>query len=125
MNLQSPLRLLARICSKQARVITSQGQHGKAHLATRVVPQVVPINLELAMIIHMNQLMNKRVLHVLFVQKPALTEGDRSGFWHESPRACIVARRADNVVRCNVAAVLLEVLQHEHHGRACKATLVR
>jgi len=42
-----------------------------------VVSQVSPVNIELAMVIHVYQLVRQGILHVLLVFKMALTEDDR------------------------------------------------
>ena len=42
---------------------------GATHFAACVVPQVVPVDLELAMIVHVHQLVHERVLHVSLAEK--------------------------------------------------------
>jgi hypothetical protein len=85
MYLQSPLRLLARIFvfrsrskidSKQEHVLVNDKNgatmYSLTHFATCVVSQVMPIYLELAVIIHVYQLVGQRIFHVFLVPEMAL-----------------------------------------------------
>ena len=58
-----------------------------------MVSNVVPINVKLRVIVHMHQLVNKGVFHVLFIDKAVLTEKDPV-LRTEASRELLVARRA-------------------------------
>ena len=55
--------------------------HATTYLATCMMPQIVPIDFELAMIIHMDKLMHHRVFHVLFVHDAFLTKRNCARVW--------------------------------------------
>lgn len=99
---------------------------GKTHFAACMVPQVAPIHLELAMVVHVHQLVDKRVFHVALAEKPAGTKHDGAGFGTEPSRTRVVAWGTQNVGRRNSAARQAQMLQHKHHGGACieKKTLL-
>lgn len=81
------------------------------------MPQVVPVNVEFAVIIHMNKLVYERVFHVPLVEEPALAQYDCTSLWAEAAGARKVAWRAYDVLRRNVAPRESEVLEHEHNLR--------
>ena len=72
---------------------TGEGEGGVVYLATCMMSNVVPINVKLRMIVHMYQLMNQGVFHVLFIDKAVLTEKD-SVLRTEAARELLVAWRA-------------------------------
>src|SRR5258707_523494 len=55
---------------------TPSRHQGGVYLATCMVSNVVPINVKLRVIVHMYQLVNEGVFHVLFIDKSILTEKD-------------------------------------------------
>jgi hypothetical protein len=75
----------------------------QTHLATRMVPKVIPMHLELGMVVHMNQLVNQRVLHVGFGQETVLAEQD-AGFGAKTAGSSRVTGTAVDVVCANVCA---------------------
>lgn len=44
------------------------------YLRASMMPQIAPVRLELAMIVHVHQLMRQRMLHLLFTPEMAITE---------------------------------------------------
>ena len=42
------------------------------NLTAGVVPQVVPVNVKFAVIVHMDEFVHERVLHVTLAEEPAL-----------------------------------------------------
>ena len=84
------------------------------------MPEIVPVDLELHMIVHMDELMHDCILHMILVQELALAEYDCASFGAESARPVNVTRRADNVIAGDIAAIQLEVFHHEDHSRACE-----
>ena len=46
------------------------------YLRASMMPQIAPVRLELAMIIHVHQLMRQRMLHLLFTPEMAITESN-------------------------------------------------
>lgn len=67
------------------------------HFATRVMLDVIPIDLEFRMIVHVNQFMYNRVFHVFLVKEPILTKHD-SVVWMESASTLLMARLAHQMV---------------------------
>jgi len=63
------------------------------YLATCMMSDVVPIDVKLCMIVHMHQLVNEGVFHVLFIDKAVLAEKD-SVLRAEPARELLVAWRA-------------------------------
>jgi hypothetical protein len=69
MYLQSPLRLFARIFAAHSHVSDEHGDDEKnavprTHFAASVMSQVVPVNIKLAVIIHVYELVCQGVFHV-------------------------------------------------------------
>jgi hypothetical protein len=58
---------------------------------------VIPIDVEFRMIIHVNQFMYNRVLHVFLVKEPILTEHD-SIVWMEAASTLLMARLAHQMI---------------------------
>jgi len=58
-----------------------------------MMSNVVPINVKLRVIIHMDQLVNKGIFHMLFIDKAILTEKD-SMLRAEAASELLVARCA-------------------------------
>ena len=48
----------------------------RAHLAARMVSQVIPINIEDGVIVHMHEFVHYGMLHVLLIEKVSLAEYD-------------------------------------------------
>jgi len=67
------------------------------HFAARVVLDVIPIDLEFGMIVHVNHFMYNRVFHVFLVKEPILAEHD-SILWMESASTLLMARLAHQMI---------------------------
>jgi hypothetical protein len=67
------------------------------HFATCVVLDVIPIDLEFRMIVHVNHFMYNRVFHVFLVKEPILAEHD-SIVWMESASTLLMTRLAHQMV---------------------------
>lgn len=63
----------------------------ETHLAAGVMSEVIPVDLELCMIVHMYKFMHHRVFHVFFVHVIPLTEHNGADVGCESPGATTVA----------------------------------
>ena len=74
------------------------GEGMVTYLAARVVPEIVPVHLELGMVVHMHKLVHDGVRHVPLAHELPLTEQYSPGFWAESARASEVARNANDVI---------------------------
>ncbi len=81
------------------------------------MPKVVPVDVEFAVIVHMNELVHERVLHVTLVKEPTLAQDDCACLWAEATRTRKVAWRAHDVLRVDVAPRESEVLEHKHDRR--------
>lgn len=88
------------------------------HLTAGVMPQVVPVDLEHALIVHVHQLMYESVFHVSLIPEPTLTEYRDTGVGHEPSRAVVVARLATQVLGNDRAPGLFKPFQHEYHDWA-------
>ena len=88
-----------------------------AYLTTGVVPQIIPVDLELCMVVHMHELVHHSVLHVAFAHEPVLAQHD-DPCRAEPSRSGTITRCADNVVRRHIRAGQLQVVQHEDDCRA-------
>ena len=81
------------------------------------MPQVVPVDFERALIVHMHQLVHDRVFHVSFTPESTLAENGDTRGRDEPARAVVAARLAAQVLRSNGAPGLFEPSQHENHSR--------
>ena len=68
-----------------------------SYLATSMMSQVAPVDLELCMIVHVNELVHKGVLHVFLAKEPALAHNDGTGFRMEAACTGVVAGHAEDV----------------------------
>jgi hypothetical protein len=91
-----------------------------ADLTARVVSEVAPVDLELRVIVHVHQLMNKSVFHVTLIEEPALTEDNSASFRVETTSSSIVARNAFNIRGGNLRPIQAKVLKHEHNPGTCR-----
>lgn len=83
------------------------------------MPQVVPVHLELALVVHMNKFVDNGALHVRFVYEPVLAQGYGAGCGHEATGALLLrAGQADQMLWGDVTATGFEMLDHEDDGRA-------
>ena len=82
------------------------------------MPQVVPVNFEHALVVHMYQLMHKSVFHMGFAPESTLAEYRDPCVGDEPARAIVTARLATQMLRSYRASGLFEPFQHENHGRA-------
>ena len=73
-------------------------------LAACMMPQIIPVDLELAMIIHMHQLVYQCLFHVLFAEEMVLAQDHGPRFRTEPTGLCSLARSAYNMFRFNVVA---------------------
>jgi len=80
--------------------------------------QVVPVDPEHALVIHMHQLMYNGVFHMSLAPESALTEYRDTRAGDEPARAVEAARLATQMLRSDWAPGLFEPFQHEDHGRA-------
>jgi hypothetical protein len=69
-----------------------------------MMPQICPVHLELAVIVHVHQLVHEGVLHVSPTVECSLAEYDRAEIRAEAARAGFVTRGAYDVVRRDRAA---------------------
>ena len=120
MYLQSPLRLFARIYPRSALHTHPHPRHTKTHLATGVMPQILPIHVKLAMVIHMHELVCQGIFHVFFAPKMTLAEDDGT-CGMESARTSEVARATDNVAGWNGTTRQTEMLEHEDDFWTCSS----
>ena len=74
-----------------------------AHLAACVMPQVVPVDFERALVIHMHQLVHESVFHVGFAPEPTLAEDRDPRGGNEPARAVVAARLAAQMLRSDSA----------------------
>ena len=88
------------------------------HLTASVVPQVVPIDFEHTLIIHVHQLVYESMFHMCLAPEPTLTEYRDAYVGHEPSRAIVAARLTAQVFRGHRTSRLLEPFQHEHNSRA-------
>jgi len=83
-----------------------------------MMPQVLPIHVKLAMIVHMHEFMCKCILHVLFASKMALTE-DYCTCRMESAGTGGVARGTDDAGGRDGAARQTEMVEHKYDFGTC------
>jgi hypothetical protein len=95
---------------------TEEGDY--PYLATCVVPQVVPIHPELAMVVHVNQLVHQCMLHVRLAKEMPSTKNDGPRIRRKAASTAHVARGTKDVRRRYFAAGKFEMLEHEHYSRA-------
>jgi hypothetical protein len=81
---QSPLKLFARIWSRHENWCCAQVESKKTCLATRMMPQVFPINFEPDVIIKVDKFMGHSTLHMIPVEMCSLTEEDVASLWMDS-----------------------------------------
>jgi hypothetical protein len=62
-----------------------------------MMSQVAPVNLELAMIIHVHQFMNESMFHVFLAEKVTSTKNDSAWVGAKSSGPRQVARSAQNI----------------------------
>lgn len=89
-----------------------------------MVPQVVPVNLEATLIVHMHEFMHHRVLHVLRAEEVPCAKHDSTSVVLETSGACLVTGSAQNILCWHFAANQLQVLEHEHDHRTYETTAV-
>ena len=123
MYLQPPLR-----CSRGSSQVfinteyTYTSTHTRmsptTHLTTSMMPQVLPIHVKLAMIVHMHEFMCKCILHMLLAPEMTFAEGYCT-CGMESAGTGEVARGTDDAGGRDGAARQTEVVEHEYDFWAC------
>ena len=88
------------------------------YLTTSMMPQVVPIHVKLAMIVHMHEFMCKCILHMLLAPEMTLAE-DYCTCGMESAGTGGVAWGTDDAGGRDGAARQTEVVEHEYDFWAC------
>jgi hypothetical protein len=84
-----------------------------------MMPQIVPVNLELAMIVHVHELVCQGILHVFFVHKMALAK-DNGTNGVKTSSTNRGAGCANYVVRRDRTTGQLQVFEHKCHRRTCQ-----
>lgn len=92
--------------------------HGIEYLATCVMPQVVPIYLELAMIVHMNKFMHNRVFHMLLMHDALLADFHHASIRPKATGTPRATRETSDILRLYVVASPSNVLKHKCDGWA-------
>lgn len=80
-----------------------------------MVADVVPVDVELCVVVHVHHLVNERVLHVFFIYKAVLAEHD-AVVRTEAASELLVARRAEDMRGRDPVGHECELLRHEHHS---------
>lgn len=90
------------------------------HFAACVVPKVVPVDFELAMVVHMDEFVSEGLLHMLFVHKVTLAKNYGA---HRIKASCANGgtRHADYIVWWDRTPGQLQVFEHKCHGRTYDA----
>lgn len=99
--------------SSVAKTYASDGQH--THLATGVMAQIVPVDFEHALVVHMHQLVYDSVFHVGFAPESTLAEYRDPGAGDEPARAIVAARLAAQMLRSDGTSGLFEPFQHKNY----------
>ena len=84
-------------------------------LAAGMMPQIIPIDLEFAVIIHVNKFMHERVFHMSLAEEMTLAKHYRTCLGVEATSPHRVARSAHDILRGDIAARLLQMLYHEYY----------
>ena len=82
------------------------------------MPQIVPVDFEHALVVHMHQLMYESVFHVCFAPESTLAQYRDPRAGNEPARAIVAARLTTQMLRSYRAPGLFEPFQHKHYGRA-------
>jgi hypothetical protein len=90
----------------------------RAHLAAGVMPEVIPVDFERALVVHVHQLVYEGVFHVSFAPESTLAEYRDTRAGNESTRAVVAARLAAQMLRSDGTPRLLETFEHESYSRA-------
>lgn len=90
-----------------------------------MMPQVVPVDFEHALVIHVHQLVYKGVFHMSFAPESTLAEYRDTRTGDEPTRTVEAARLTAQMLRSDWASRLLEPFQHENHDRAWNSALRR
>lgn len=90
-----------------------------AHLATCMMSQVIPFDIESTMIKRMDHLVDERILHVFLVEEPILAKHD-AVVGRESTGSCWWTWVALNGIAVEGASGEVEMFEHENHGGALK-----
>lgn len=84
-----------------------------------MVSNVAPINVKLRVVVHMYQLVNEGIFHVLFIDKAVLAEKD-SVLRTEATCELLVARRAQDMSGSDPVRNESQLFDHENHSGAYK-----
>jgi hypothetical protein len=74
-----------------------------------MMPQVAPVDFELCVVVHVHELVNKSVFHMISAEESPLAENNRTQLGCKSARACVVAGRAPDVFRRNFGSSKFEM----------------
>ena len=87
------------------------------------MPEVIPVDLERTLVVHMHQLVYEGVFHVSFAPESTLAEYCDTRAGDESTRAVVAAWLAAQMLRSDRTPRLLEPFQHESYSRAWNKAL--
>lgn len=73
-------------------------------LTTCVVTQIVPVDLELGVIVHVNEFVHQGVFHMTLAEKSTLAENDGTCLRAEASCPGVVTRSTQNVFRGHLTA---------------------
>lgn len=73
-----------------------------------MVPQVVPVDFEYALVVHVHQLMHDSVFHMRLTPEPTLAEYGDTRVGHKPPRTVVTARLTTQMLRGDRAPGLFE-----------------
>jgi hypothetical protein len=83
-----------------------------------MMAEIIPIDLEFGMVVHVYELVHHGVLHMAFAKESALAEQDCTSLRAEASRPREVAGKALYVLRRHGRTLQAEMFQHEHNSRA-------
>jgi hypothetical protein len=69
-----------------------------------MVPEIIPVNFEPTLIVHMHELMHHRVLHMCLAEEISCTEYNGTPLVLKAPRARPVAGSTQNILRWHITA---------------------
>lgn len=82
------------------------------------MPEIIPVNLESTLIVHMHELVHHRVLHMCLAEEISCTEYNSAPLVLKASRARQVAGSTYNILCWHVTSGDLQMLEHEHDYRA-------
>jgi hypothetical protein len=103
----------------ESKSFQALGKRKMAHLTAGMVPQVVPVDFEPALVKHVYHLVHHRVLHVGITKVDTLAHNDGPLVRMETTSVSAVARRTYNVRRRKLATGCSKMLHHENYRGTC------